>query len=212
MSSRILVLAVGLSLSLAAGPGVAGPLFFDDFERAPLASPAALGDDWTGKGGVDSYFGTIVANPAPDSVNSSSRVLSFTGLQSAGDIYTDAAFSSPNGAFRFSFDYYGDSGKGGGFAGVSAAFPGSHWWLAGDAGYPGILQSLTNDSSWHHYELVFTAGSIHLMFEDFVGGAGRVPGDAYFDNVELEAVPEPTSLLLVGSGLTGLALRRRRKS
>ena len=51
-----------------------------------------------------------------------------------------------------------------------------------------------------------------MMLEDFSGGAGRVAGDAYFDNVKLEAVPEPATLLLVGSGLTGLALRRRRKS
>ncbi len=212
MSSKSLVLATGFSFALAAAPVVAGPLFFDDFERDPLASPAALGDDWTGKNGVDSYFGTIVVNPSPDPVNLSAKVLTFTGLQSAGDIFTDDAFSSPNGVFRFSFDYYGDSGKGGGFAGVSAGFPGSHWWLAGDAGYPGILQSLTNDSSWHHYEIVFIAGNIHLMFEDFSGGAGRVAGDAYFDNVELEAVPEPASLLLLGAGLMGLALRRRRKS
>lgn len=201
MLSKKYVGAAALAASLVAGPSSAGPLFFDDFE-------SGLGL-WTAKtdAGIPSSY-TIVGP-----VGGHSQVLSFNTTNSAGDAFTLNTFLSPYGSFRLSFDYYGALGAGGGFAGYSYGLAGFHVWLAGDAGYPGILQSLVNDDSWHHYDIVFSAaGNIHVMFEDFVSGAGGVAGDAYFDNVKLEAVPEPGTLLLIGSGLTGLALRRRRRS
>ena len=191
MQLRTLVAAATITLSLAAGPCLAVPLFFDDFESGALG-------DWTPKASLS--WATVVVDPT----NAANKVLSFTGLNAAGDIFTTAAFSSPL-PFTLSFDYRGGSG---GFVGWSDGFPGNHVWLAGNAGYPGILTALINDGLWRHYEIAFSSPSaIHLMFEDFSGATS----DAYFDNVRLEAVPEPGTLLLIGSGLTGLALRRRRR-
>ncbi len=44
------------------------------------------------------------------------------------------------------------------------------------------------------------------------GSGGSFPNSVFWDNIQGQAVPEPGTLLLVGSGITALALRRRRKA
>ncbi len=166
---------------------------------------------WTGTGG-GSHNGEITADP----LSAGNGVLHFTGLNSAGDIFTTStSFSSTGNQFILDFDYLGTNNNSGGFIGYSYGLPGNHVWLSGsDTNYPGTStwpDILIGDNTWNHYSIAFTSASssIHLMLEDFIG-SDNVAGNAYFDNIVLtdadgpDPIPEPTTILLLGSGLVGM--------
>lgn len=200
--STIVLMAV-----LSAGAS-ANPVFVDDFE-----GDLSL---WTGKDG-GAHHGIIVADP----LNAGNDVLSFTAMNSAGDIFTVAGFDLVAGqAYTVSFDYLGlpnqIPGGSGGFAGLSQGYPGSHFWYYGTNTTSGAAPILVDDGQWHTYTYEFTAptkvgSSIHLMFEDFRYSSASIAGDAFFDNVQITTVPAPGAVLLgsVGLGLTGYLRRRK---
>lgn len=169
----------------------------------------------------------IVADP----LRTGNHVLSFARLGSGGSIYTTDTIST-SGQFTVSFEYLGlarqgsNAGDIGGFFGVSQAFPGNHYWVAGTIdGYGPI--NLIDDNTWHTYTLTFSSPigqTVHLMYEDFVGSGG-IAGDAYFDNIRFNdtsvapapfpnAVPEPGTypMLLAGLGLMGFMVRRSKRN
>lgn len=208
--------ALFLILSLSAIPTHAVTLsaFSENFE-------GTLGA-WT-DANPSSPQSAIVVDP----LRAGNHVLNFTTLGSGGSIYTTDTIAS-TGLFTVSFEYLGLARSGsvagdiGGFFGVSQAFPGNHYWVAGTIdGYAPI--NLIDDNTWHTYTLTFSSPigqTVHLMYEDFVGSGG-VAGDAYFDNIRFNDaavapapfrdVPEPgiTTMLLTGIGLMGFITRRR---
>jgi hypothetical protein len=146
--------------------------FADNFESGSLSQ-------WTGKNaGPHSAYITL------DPLNSSNHVLSFSQVIGAGDIFSINTLTTTS-TFTVSFDYLGTPALGypgnGGFFGISADFPGTHYWVAGTGNYPAPIQ-LIDDNTWHSYTLVFSSPigvPVHLMFEDFLSPANN----AFFDNI-----------------------------
>ena len=143
-------------------------------------------------------------------------MLTFTGLNAAGDIFTISPFAS-SGGITISFDYLGLPGLGGapddlgGFVGASPGLNDGAWLAGTSPLYPGAFQ-LVDDGNWHRVVLTLDGpvNPFHLMVEDWVTSGG-VGGDAYFDNFQIVAVPEPSTLGLLVCGIVCVVVFRRRR-
>lgn len=189
------ITALGFSLASPA-QAIDLILFTDSFE-SDLSQ-------WVGKSS-EPHHGQIVVDP----LNTGNKVLNFTALNVFGDIFSANPVLSTSGEYRLSFDYLGLAKPGstpnnlGGFIGYSLdnLREKSNIWLAGTSGASGASPILEDNGQWHSYTFAFnTSSPVAVMIEDF-SGSGGVAGDAYFDNVKLEAVgvvdksvPEPTSV------------------
>lgn len=186
-------------------------IFCEDFEGDLSA--------WQGKAGED-HHGDIVEDP----LDSSNNVLTFTELNSAGDIFTtgEAFALDPSQLYEVSFKYLGMPGQGtpgdlGGYAGLSSGFPDSHMWYYGSGSASGALDILEDSGFWQEYRYEFSVpvagvgSDLHLMFEDF-RYSGGVAGDVYFDDICLRnvTIPAPGAILLTSIGFGCVAWWRRK--
>ncbi len=175
----------------------ASTLFSDDFESGNLSAWQTLGS------------AQIVADP----LNASNKVVNFTALGSGGNLFSDFFAIPAIGTTTISFDYLGTTTElgsnpldTGGFLGIDGLL-GENWYF-GTGNYPGAFE-MTGDDQWHHYSVVVANGqNLRVKLEDFAG-SDPVAGNAYFDNVTVQSVPEPTTMAALCLG--ALAMLRRRK-
>lgn len=160
--------------------------------------------------------GLLVADP----VNAGhGQVLTFQRAGSSGTLFSSDAVLSNSGKFTLSFDYLGlfadkgDSSDLGGYIGIVNGIDGAGLWLGGTGVYATPID-LIDDGEWHSYSMTFISewgSSLRVVLEDW-DGSGAFVGDAFFDNISLQAVPEPTSLALVGLALFAVGATAKRRA
>ena len=204
MTSRYRVflafVAVAAVLVLAQ-PATAGLIFFDDFSVGNGGGGSNLvPNGWSvtpGSGTVEvvgpSFYGNLCAGgPSP------SHCVDLDGsTNNAGILTKDFALGAAQ--YEVSFWYQGNAR--GGSDTFSVGF--------------GPLASFTflnvpAATGWTQFSFLVTVPTAQNLALSFSNNGGDNIG-ILIDNVRIDAVPEPGTLLLIGSGLTGLALRRRRR-
>lgn len=205
-------IASGIALAVISGHSTATTLFADDFQTNNL-SVLWGGAPYPCSSGSSAFITT-------DPLVSGGHALAFNRGNCWSDIVTTNMFSSASGIFNLSFDYMhvgaGEGfGTGGGFLGWADGVNFGQWLHVGSPQYGGHFPS----DQWVHIDVTFNSNVPINIFIEQWGGQSETPGSALFKNLILTdengpsaSVPEPGSIALLGLGLLGFAVSRRRKS
>ncbi len=198
---------------LTASCSLGGTVFSENFEN-----PAGLFDgNWGNLGSA-----VIVANPSVDANNPSANVVMFTSDGSGGDLFS--SFFPEGTWLTFSFDFFQTAATP-----ITYAYAGTDHqnlgpcgnsfcdeeWLWNQSG-GAIFGTTPPPNTWVHVSFSFPplddnnpfdAGNAGQIVVKFEGSGGQV----FFDNIQLNAVPEPAAGVTMGAGLlAAIACFRRR--
>lgn len=196
MTHRFRALLLGTAFAASVGAAQAAPVFQDNF-NGENGGVAALNytafANWTvTSGSVD-----LIGNGSFDLQPGNGLYIDMNGsTQQGGTIATITTFSP--GTYTVSFDLAGS---------FRNSVLGTVTVTLGDLSQTISLSSTTPFTTQTLTANVGSTGALSLTF------ASGIPGGnigALLDNVVVTAVPEPASALLLGAGLFGLGMLRRR--
>jgi hypothetical protein len=217
MKATSLLLIAGSALLMSSAPLYAGPIFFENFdELTPASAVMSAGEFSTGSSGTNvdivgdkngSFFPSLCAGPE------SGNCIDLGGSNGnpMGQLQSSPIMLG-QGTYDLSFDLIGSQRVGYGTTSTSVTL--------GTVGNPGQLyNSGTLFNGLAYYDVTtgiinatFSVGSTETVYLDFdLTASGNPNVGSLLDNVSITETPEPSGLLLLGTGFVALAGFARRK-